>query len=259
MIIDVFTYFNETDVVDLRMKVLDGLVDQHIAIQASQTFTGEPRERVPLSHIPRLTDVYIDFPREDMTPWEREIYQRNYCAQVLLPDAEHILIADADEIPNPETVLWCIESNVILARLDVDQYFWNLNWKVPDHMNSGGRPIMVPGPALMNRLKIHHPAMPHDVRGQINQNYTTVNNGGWHFSFLGTPDKIRDKIEAFSHTEYDSEEYKDAQAMQNRVLLGIDPFDRFPLKYTHISSETHPKWVVEHQDEVAHLIGAPPD
>ncbi len=251
MVIDVFTYFNETDIIDLRMKVLEGLVDMHIAIQASQTFTGEPREQAELPEGPHFRSWCIDFPREDMTPWEREIYQRNYIGTLPPFSDGHYLISDADEIPNPETVQWCIDKGVHEVRFDVDQYFWNLNWQVPKHMNKGGRPIMV-------RQERNGIIPVHDIRGQIDRNYTTVDNGGWHFSFLGTEDKIRDKIEAFSHTEYDSEEYKDAQAIHNRVLLGIDPFDRFPLKYTHISYETHPKWIVDHQDEVAHLTGAPP-
>jgi beta-1,4-mannosyl-glycoprotein beta-1,4-N-acetylglucosaminyltransferase len=58
-----------------------------------------------------------------------------------------------------------------------------------------------------------------------------IPDGGWHFSFFGESDKIRNKIESFAHTEYDSEEYKNNEAILYRIENGIDPFDRFPLKY----------------------------
>jgi hypothetical protein len=140
MVIDVFTYFNETDIIDLRMKVLEGLVDMHIAIQASQTFTGEPREQAELPEGPHFRSWCIDFPREDMTPWEREIYQRNYIGTLPPFSDGHYLISDADEIPNPETVQWCLDTGVHEARLDVDQYFWNLNWQAPKPHEQGRTP-----------------------------------------------------------------------------------------------------------------------
>jgi beta-1,4-mannosyl-glycoprotein beta-1,4-N-acetylglucosaminyltransferase len=67
----------------------------------------------------------------------------------------------------------------------------------------------------------------------------TIPNGGWHFSFLGEEDNIKNKIESFAHTEYDKDEFKSDELIMNRIKYGIDPFDRFPLKYQEID-DTYP-------------------
>ena len=65
---------------------------------------------------------------------------------------------------------------------------------------------------------------------------------GWHFSFFTDIENIKNKIESFAHTEYNLEEYKDDQEILRRISEGIDPFDRFPLKYYEVD-ETYPDWV----------------
>jgi len=43
MLIDAFTYFNEEELVELRLKYLDSIVDYFVVIESNVTFTGKPK------------------------------------------------------------------------------------------------------------------------------------------------------------------------------------------------------------------------
>ena len=44
MLIDAFTYFNEKELVELRLKYLDSIVDYFVVIESNITFTGKKKE-----------------------------------------------------------------------------------------------------------------------------------------------------------------------------------------------------------------------
>ena len=44
MLIDAFTYFNEKELVELRLKYLDPIVDYFVIIESNVTFTGKKKE-----------------------------------------------------------------------------------------------------------------------------------------------------------------------------------------------------------------------
>jgi beta-1,4-mannosyl-glycoprotein beta-1,4-N-acetylglucosaminyltransferase len=147
-----------------------------------------------------------------------------------------VIISDADEIVKSETISE-IDNFILPARLDVKQYFWNFHWQVPKHCDQGARPVI----CEMEDLKHMTPQYLRSL------DLPLIENGGWHFSFFGEQDKIINKIESFAHTEYDKNEYKSYENILSRIQNGIDPFDRFPLKYYEID-QTYPKWVFKNKD-----------
>ena len=239
-IFDCFTYFNEVDILRIRLEELGDLVDFFVIVEASETFTGSSK-RFYFDDIPSWIDkwkekiirVKVNFPQDVNTSWLKEYYQRNAIISGLsLAEPEDIIIiSDADEIINSNIVsqLKLIKKPV---RLDVKQYFWNYNWQVPQHCNQGARPIV----ARFKDLETHSCQ---ELRAG---DWQTIPDAGWHFSFFGETEKIKKKIESFAHTEYDITEYKNDEAILYRMNNGVDPFDRFPLKYYEID-QTYPKFV----------------
>ena len=43
MLIDAFTYFNEKELVELRLKYLDSIVDLFVVVESNVTFTGKKK------------------------------------------------------------------------------------------------------------------------------------------------------------------------------------------------------------------------
>jgi len=239
-IFDCFTYFNEQEMLQIRLEELGDAVDYFVVVEASQTFTGAPKPFY-FDNLPNWIDkwkrkiirVKIDFPAKANSSWLKEYYQRNAIAKGLtLADSEDfIIISDADEIVSAK-VIKDITSLDTPTRLDVKQYFWNFHWQVPAHCNQGARPVIA-------RKKDLDSSCAQDLRANT---LPLVPDAGWHFSFFGEVEKIKNKIESFAHTEYNSDEYKNSEAILYRVENGIDPFDRFPLKYYEIDS-SYPEWV----------------
>lgn len=235
---DCFTYFNESELVNLRFAELNDFVDHFVVVEASKTFTGNQKplyfDELELSDeiARKIIRVLADFPSDDMTPWERETYQRNMIVEGLDFNAKAndlVVISDVDEIPNPLTID-SIKGSQLPIHLDVKQFFWNYHWQVPDHCNQGARPVV----AKMKHVKA---SSPQELRAAPLER---IADGGWHFSFFGDKERVKLKIESFAHTEYDSDEYKNAQNILYRIENGIDPFDRFPLKYKEIDN-TYPR------------------
>lgn len=243
---DCIMYFNETDVLRMHLAELYPHVDKFYITEATHTFTGKQKPYY-FDDLPEWIEEYedkihrnfISFPDKDMTPWERETYQRNMSVPIVdAADDDKIVICDADEIPRPTALRYSGPP----IHLDVTQYFWNLNWQVPAHCNQGARPVLLSGKDLYKQS-------PQEMRAaQLKR----VQWGGWHFSFLGSHE-VPYKLAAFSHTELDLEEYRSLSEIDKRVATGMDPFDRFPLRYTKIDG-SYPRWVQKHQQELSHLM-----
>lgn len=120
-IYDCFTYFNEIELLELRLSVLDSFVDYFVLVEANKTFTNEDKEFHFEKNKHLFTDyadriIYIkvdDMPNSD-NAWDREKHQRNCIMKGLSrahPD-DLIIISDIDEIPNPVTFNLFLESKI---------------------------------------------------------------------------------------------------------------------------------------------------
>lgn len=229
-IFDCFTYFDEAEIVKIRFNELYDLVDYFVVVEADRTFTGKPKPFYFNEMNEKVISVKITFPLHGMTSWEREVYQRNQIVRGLdLAEAfDIIIISDVDEIPRASALGGLYHTDLPI-QLDVVQYFWNYHWQVPHHCNQGARPVVT----MLRDLKW---SSPQEMRACY---LPRIPNAGWHFSFFGEIEKTVSKIQSFAHTEYDRTEYKDARKVLKRMQNGIDPFDRFPLKYTEID-ESYP-------------------
>jgi beta-1,4-mannosyl-glycoprotein beta-1,4-N-acetylglucosaminyltransferase len=69
---------------------------------------------------------------------------------------------------------------------------------------------------------------------------------GWHFSTLGTTEMIREKIEAFSHQEFNTDYIKNNLDMNRSQLM--DPYERHVIPYI-IQMPAGPKWLIENKDK----------
>ena len=108
---DVFPFFNELDLLEIRLNVLDDFVDEFIIVEANTTFSGLPKEYFAseamhnfkkFAH--KITIFRISDTPHDLSAFEAEHFQRDAVRQLLqtkLSPDDILIYGDVDEIPNP--------------------------------------------------------------------------------------------------------------------------------------------------------------
>jgi beta-1,4-mannosyl-glycoprotein beta-1,4-N-acetylglucosaminyltransferase len=81
-----------------------------------------------------------------------------------------------------------------------------------------------------------------------------IDDGGWQFGYLGNVDNAIQKIEAFAHDEYNKSEFKNKEAIQERIRSGKDLFGR-DLNYTFVELDnSFPEYILLNKERLKHLI-----
>ncbi len=227
MIYDCFSFFNELDLLEIRLNVLKDVVDKFVLVEAGETHSGRPKplyfresEARFAAFKNRIVYVCIEkFPDVCKTDWARENYQRNAIAKGLIgaKDDDVVLISDLDEIPRPEAIAKCVGKPGVTV-FDQTYYAFYLNYRnVRQQWWHGTRMVSYRDfchafdgvevyedeflPPVVNEgttaSKIRCRRLPRSRGGQM-----IVKNGGWHFTCLGGAAAVAKKIVSFAHQEF---------------------------------------------------------
>src|SRR5262249_13456041 len=116
-VVDTFTFFNELDILELRLRELSDVVDQFVLVEATTTHSGQDKplffednkERFSAWESQIVHHVVDDLPRTS-NRWLPENVQRKRIGDALaslrhpLGDDDLVLISDVDEIPRRSTI-----------------------------------------------------------------------------------------------------------------------------------------------------------
>ena len=285
-IYDCFLFFNELELLDLRLNILKDVVDYFVIVESTVTFTSKPKKLIyeenkelfkefedKIIHViiddspnnfskinyitPETTESDVlknkvlkyvhestgwNHSNPNDVQWGVETYQRESIINGLIncDDDDIIIISDIDEIPNPIEVDKLIKSPNEVCNFLQTMYFYyfNLlkekNWSGPKSCNWG----------KLKNISLNH----------LRQNkFTTkvIENGGWHFSFMGGESKIIEKIEAYGHQEFNNNFYKDK--IISNMDNNTDPFLRGQLIKVDID-DSYPEYLLNNLDKYKHMI-----
>ena len=120
MIYDCVPFFNELDILKLRMQIMAPYVDFFVIEEASVTFSGEPKRMIFAENRQLFAEFeekirYVaveNSPLEGVTTHERDKFQKNQLIRGLSDcrPEDIIIFSDVDEIPNPKTLVRLIEA-----------------------------------------------------------------------------------------------------------------------------------------------------
>src|SRR5690349_24880068 len=118
MTYDCFTFFNELDLLEIRLNVLNPVVDKFVLVESTRTFQNKPKPlyfqqnatrfsafKDKIIHI--VVDQFPDFGDwTEANSWTLEHHQRNSINRGLTRCTRDdvVIISDLDEIPRPETI-----------------------------------------------------------------------------------------------------------------------------------------------------------
>ena len=253
MIYDCFMFFNELDVLEVRLNELYDTVDKFILVEADKTFTNqdkplwfnENKERFS-KFADKIEHIIIDtYPKFD-SAWTFENYQRDVIIKTLKDrcnDEDAVIISDLDEIPRADLIRKYKNTDGIkvFEQKLYTFYFNYLNATEPDWKR---------GTRLLKFKDIQDKTLT-DIR-MAEGKY--IKNAGWHFTYLGGFEMVKYKIQSFAHQEYNNEYYMNDKRLMNLIMDGMDIFERgYKYKIVNIDN-TFPSFVVKNKEKYNHLV-----
>lgn len=255
MIVDCCLFFNELDLLELRFRELDRVVDRFVVVESTLTHAGQPKPLYFLDNqtrfrpwLNKVTHVVAEPLPGDGIPAtrRREMSQRNAILRGLydVPDDAVILISDCDEIPRATHVPPELPDGMVVV-YDQTLHYFNFNTQSTNARWRGTRAARAADVRALS---------PHIVRYGIGTpdshypNYAMMHDAGWHFSYFGDVAHVQGKMRSFLHQELVNEENTDPDTIARRISEGVDIWGREDQKFELRAAADLPDAVLENLD-----------
>lgn len=260
---DCFTFFNELDLLEIRLQELYNSVDYFVIAEANMSHSGNPKEYVLEANWERFAAFHDkvrylkidDFPVTDNS-WVREKFQRDALTRGLhdVAPEDLIIISDLDEIPRGEIIdLIKEDTNMYeryVLRVPLFRYKFNfLKWY---------QPVINPQMIVTRASVFTNPERERDyTHAWLPQapDVVYLDHAGWHFSYLGDDKNAVHKLKNFAHTEQNIPEIVDVFSIDRMIKekCGPNPADVEKFEYV-VLNDYFPKCVVDNQEKYKDLI-----
>ena len=218
-IVDTFIFYNELKMLKFRLTELYDVVDHFVIVESTHTHSGKEKElffEKNKEDFIKFKDKIIHIVVNDMPnngySWDNENHQRicidRGIKKLNLDKNDIIIITDCDEIPNVKTLSHLKKTGIgeQIYSLHMEMYYYNLECRGKDYIWTH--------PKLLTYQKYQESNNPQDIRmGPAHG----INNGGWHFSYFGDIDFIKNKIQNFAHQEFNNPKYLDNKKIEEQI------------------------------------------
>jgi len=258
-VIDCFPFYNEMDILELRLKELNDHVDKFVLVEATHTFAGNPKrlhfekskERYK-DYLHKIEHVIVDDCPNTDNPWDNDYNQRRSIRKGLEKispnDDDIVIISDVDEIPDSYAIelIKKHDNNTPFTMFIMDMYYFNITTKdknpwvegtrlLPygmfrDEFDSDSQRIRF---TFSDMFRVNHPEM------KTRPGVRIIKNGGWHFTFFGNENFIQNKLMNCSHQEYNKPQYTDLNEIKKCVEERKDICQRRGIEFIHVPIETN--------------------
>ena len=210
-VIDCFPFFNELDLLEIRLNELKDVVDVFVLTEAPFTFTGREKPLFYQENKDRFKDfnivaaLFTDKNEYQMMERERRQKQYNldYAFNNVFEPGDAIIYSDIDEIPKADVVAEELKREWKSIGLIPTLFYYYLNCRETEGKSKwAGIRMIRPEERIIYNV----------VRKNINDR--TVYDAGYHFSYLGD---IRYKLKSWGHADrYDRPPYNDPEHIKMR-------------------------------------------
>ena len=239
-IYDCFSYWDEDLLLDLRLNILDKYVDYFVIVEGNKTWQNNSKKlQFNIEKFKNFRNKIIYVPVQDMpggdNPYKRENFQRNCISRGLknAEDDDIILISDLDEIPNPENLLM-FEKKMQYAVFKQMHFYYKLNLQNKSNPYWYGTRICIKrflkSPQWLRGLKFKKRPFWRLDKFRLNN---IIDNGGWHFCNLKSPEKLLYKYNNLCETndpyifkEKINQKYLNLKEIEKKIQSGQDIIGR---------------------------------
>jgi beta-1,4-mannosyl-glycoprotein beta-1,4-N-acetylglucosaminyltransferase len=279
-IFDSFIFFNELDLLDLRLNILDNVVDYFVLTESPWTVSGNPKplyyqenkERFEKFNHKIIHNITEEIPNDyseynvkkkyhtpmggvDLNGQPYDNYELRFKRAIFnrdssiygsvnfgINDDDIIMTSDADEIINPLVLedLSWFDPSNHYVALQ-RAFYYNLNYLYQEDWM---------GTRICNFKTLSETSV--DLLRNSHRNSYKIENAGWHWSFFGDADNFRLKIASYEHTENNTP--SNTSNAEERVDKGIDPFGRsIQIKAVPID-DSYPDYIVNNKEKYSNFI-----
>ena len=291
-IFDCTTYFEEDLMMDLRFNILNNYVDKFIVSEATFTHSGNDKKiRFDPNNFKKFKEkiIHVIIEKDPVNRDEKKTtnsslqrlnsikrieFQRNEILRGLRDagDEDYIIYSDNDEIPNLENINFSQnKSKIILFKQNLYYYKLNLAYPKLDWYGSKScKKKYLKNISWLRNIKTkkyHYFRFDTLLSNTKYINLKIIENGGWHFTNLKTPEELyRKYLNDEMHSEFESkkmniEEIKKKisekyvnynhfadskssieQKYDNQFILEKVNLDQLP-NYIKLNSEKYKEWI----------------
>lgn len=259
---DCFTFYNEFELLELRLQSLWDVVDYFVIVEANRKHTGEPktfnfweRQDEFKDFLPKIRFVPADLSNVSFNgvgDWSIENAQRNAIMHGLIdaqPD-DLTLISDLDEIPSPSVFRRLNENRLAITGFYItpplilkEQISIPAQLLVPamNFLEVGAIALAQTfhyyyfdwvsrdtwqGTVLVKRKNLPSPQHIRNLRNHLPR----VAGGGYHFSYMGGVDRVVEKMTAIVEgnelVEKSGGKFIDKKHVEEAMANGTDIYNR---------------------------------
>jgi beta-1,4-mannosyl-glycoprotein beta-1,4-N-acetylglucosaminyltransferase len=263
MVIDSFLFFDEIDLLKLRLRYLDEYVDKFIIVEASQTFSGNVKpfnftrycdqldgfkHKIEYIQVPDTVTSFEDLQRslakkcgtskkilefltnhkhydKRVLRWLLDSYHRECIHYGLqgVSDEDICIVSDLDEIPNLNAIQ--LNSSMIPTVCIQNMFSYYVNYyRDPNWLGSIIAPASWMKEQSLNTIRL-------EAKNNKTIVFNYMPNGGYHFSSVGRIEQIRHKMGSWAHQELNT--YTNRFALAYNLARGRDIFNRSTKKVFH--------------------------
>lgn len=277
MIYDCFQFFNELDILKIRLNVLSPVVDKFVISEATETFSGlkkplyyEENKELFEEFADKIIHVVVDdTPKGDTHA--RDTFQKNAVTRGLkdCTDEDIIIFSDLDEIPNPDKIreilqnfqkdkIYHFAQRLFYCYLNMEEVSGSL-LSYAGEFDGVERRKWIGTKMLSYKLLREQNLLLGELRFPERKEIgIRVEDGGWHFGYMGghgekdIKKRVQEKVVSAAHQEYNSKHV--LSNVTDQIKDGKDIFGRNARFVRCEIDASFPQYIREHQKELDFLI-----
>ena len=290
-VIDVFPFFNELDILEIRLNILEPFVDYFVISESTKAFQGqdkplyynENKEKFSKFNHKIIHNVVNDPEKEELESYgskyntlipaqQRDAYQKDMIKKIVLENSKEedaIIWGDLDEVPNPDVVQKIpkfFETDIIyhfaqencLSYINFVENTGLISAMTPDFDPDESTCKKWLGTKIFNRNILEKNTLTELRSYNPNVKNSRIYPGGWHWSYVGSDglnaeERIIKKIEYSSHPEINNDNIKNK--VKYCLENNIDPLGRDYAKYKIVEvDDNYPKYIINNKEKFDYLI-----
>ncbi len=253
-IYDCFLFYNELEILNIRLHELYDHVDNFVLVESEETFRGKPK---PLYYqenkhmfekfADKIIHIIVKGHYESQNKaawapyWERNFFQRDHIMNGLVGcrDEDIIIMSDVDEIYRAQMIkeiqnkidsVPAHQFKCIVCMLDYYGYYFN-------RFDAKQTPWLGACAVHYENLKKYSPSHFRKMRNRA----LMINNAGWHFSYMGGFEYVVNKLGAICAANIDTPENRDRENIQKKIdALKLVPIDE---SFPHVIFENQQEYI----------------